>query len=210
MNPLIDENYFEELRKCGDVRNFAENEPVYLQQEKADHIYVVMSGRVRIYAISGNGSEVNMEVLRKGRIFGDASLIPNAVYMVSAQAVVPSEILVTDAARMVPVLMQNGKLLQQVLAYLSGTCNVLMRKIMRATFLDAPHALADLLLELSENSSTIPYTHEHLAAESGMNRVTVSRILADFKKHGWIDYSYGIIFVKQRNRLQNYVDTVIK
>ncbi len=210
MDTLIDEDYFDDLRRCGNVRLFHENEPVYLQQEKADHIYVIISGRVRIYAVSANGSEVNLEVLRKGRIFTDASFMTNAVYMVSARAVVPSEILVTNAAEMVPALMQNAKLLQQVLSYLSSTCKVLTRKILRSTFLDAPHSLADLLLELSENSLSIPYTHEHLAAESGMNRVTISRILADFRSRGWINYSYGVITIKQRKILQDYVDAVTK
>lgn len=43
-----------------------------------------------------------------------------------------------------------------------------------------------------------------------MNRVTISRILADFRRRGWIDYSYGVITIKQRKSLQDYVDAVTK
>ncbi len=204
MNVIIEDSYLKGLLPCGTIRTYHEKETIYLQDYKADKIYVVISGRVRVYAVSPKGDEITFEVLRKGRIFGDTSFVTNCRYLVNVEAVMDSHILVTDTSRLIPVLMKNRYLLEKVLAYLSESCNSLTRKVIRSSFLDASHSVADLLLELSRNSSVVTYTHEQLAATLGKNRVTVSRCMAVFCKNGWIEEGYGRIVILDRKALTAY------
>ena len=52
---------------------------IYRTNEKADVLYIVKKGRIRVYAITGNGEEINYEVLGKGKIFGETCLLEKGI-----------------------------------------------------------------------------------------------------------------------------------
>ena len=62
--------------------------------------------------------------------------------------------------------------------------------------------LAAYLLErFPDNLLIIKITHEELAREIGANRVSISRILEDWKNEGIIELARGKIIVKNRNKI---------
>lgn len=80
--------------------------------------------------------------------------------------------------------------MQIMLQLLSNTCNHLTAQLRRITLYDRYQRIASLLL--SETAapdydrgitySSIPYTQEDLALILNLNRVTVNRVLSEWKK----------------------------
>ncbi len=60
--------------------------------------------------------------------------------------------------------------------------------------------------ELEQKKKTISYTHEEIASLTGLNRVTVTKILNDFYQKGWIDLAYRKIIIVDHDELSNYLD----
>lgn len=73
---------------------------------------------------------------------------------------------------------------------LSSTNDHLTNQVKKAYFYNRHEKIAAFLLE--QKKKTISYTHEEIASLTGLNRVTVTKILNDFYQKGWIDL--GLIF----------------
>ena len=96
-----------------------------------------------------------------------------------------------------------------LLRMLSNTCNHLTLQLRRATLYDRYQKIASLLLEETAHpdrdrgvtSFSIPYTQDDLAMILGLNRVTVNRVLQEWKKKGAVQVSYGNIHITDRDYL---------
>ena len=66
----INEELFDYFKQVGTIKHYQKNEIIYMQDDCADELCLVLKGRVRVYHIKKNGDEINYDVLDKGRIFG--------------------------------------------------------------------------------------------------------------------------------------------
>lgn len=203
----VDEKYFPILAECGEVRTYPEGSSIFVQEEKADEVYIIESGRVRAGASTKDGRELTFEVLLKGRIFGDASFLSHSIRSASITAITDARIIVCDTEALIPLLQQHQDLLLIMLQHLTDTCSTLAHQLIRSNLFTAEQKVADILLHLQHDfTKDIPYTHEDIAESLGLNRVTVSKILHQMKKDHIIDYAYGTIHVLKTSELKHIVN----
>lgn len=200
----IPESYFPIFLSVGRVQRLSAGETVFLQGDSASDLYLITRGRVRAYTISPAGKEITLEVLDAGRLFGDSSFLRGSRRSVTVETVTESEIVVASADKLLPVCRSSEELMMLAFQHMADTCNYLTHQISRLVHYDSVQKVADFLLCESENraSSALPYTHEEIADSVSLNRVTVSRILSDFRAKGWIEAGYGCIRIIDRAHLQ--------
>lgn len=202
MAVYVHEKYFSLLEQAGEVRFYRAGSHIFMQEEKAEEIYIVESGRVRAVTITAAGKEITFEILRKGRIFGDASFLSHSRRNATITAITDARIIMCRNDTLIPLLQQHRALLILMLQHLTDTCNMLSHQIIRSRFYSAEQKIADLLLELSSSfHGVIPFTHENISGSLGLNRVTVSRIISRFKKDGIVRCSYGRIEILDQEAL---------
>ena len=92
-----------------------------------------------------------------------------------------------------------------IFRHMADTCNYLTHQISRLVQYDSVQKVADFLLCEAESrgSSALPYTHQEIADSVSLNRVTVSRILSDFRGKGWIRSHYGSISILSPGALRS-------
>lgn len=203
MSVTVPEKDFPLFEKNGMRKTYREGENIFSANDRADYVYLVVSGRIRVYAITANGGEITFEVLRKGRLFGDSAFLTHAIRRVSICAVTDTVLIQSDPQQMIHVLCDHPDLLKLVLEHLSETTNELTHQIIRFTTYNSQMKVADFLLEnTTKKNPDMTYTQEEIAVSLSMNRVTVTRIMRAFKEKGWIDYSYGLVTVLKRNELK--------
>ena len=61
--------------------------------------------------------------------------------------------------------------------------------------------VANYLLTLSPAGGPVSCTQDDIAAAVSASRVTVSRVLADFARQGWVELGYRTIGLLERERL---------
>ena len=74
----IKQELFHYFEKVGYKRKYQADDLIYMQEDDAKYLYLIIKGRVRVYDISTSGQEITFDILDKGRIFGESSFFQNA------------------------------------------------------------------------------------------------------------------------------------
>ena len=100
----INVELFDYFKQAGTIKHYQKNEVIYMQDDCADELCLVLKGRVRVYHITKNGDEINYDVLDKGRIFGESSLYENAYRPTTVSAINDVEIITCHLQDLYPYL----------------------------------------------------------------------------------------------------------
>ncbi len=186
-------------------RTYEKGEMIYWQGSRADEFYYLKSGGVRVFLSSENGSEKTLSVLKPGRVFGEAAFFDGLPRVSSAKALRRSEIVPVTRRSLVECIRREPQLAVDLLAYLSQTIRMLSAELDTVAFQQADERVARLLLSLSAEDGLVRATHEDLASLAGVSRVTVSRVLGDFSRRGWIETHYREIHLNDADALRRFL-----
>ncbi len=117
----INEELFDYFKQVGTIKHYQKNEIIYMQDDCADELCLVLKGRVRVYHIKKNGDEINYDVLDKGRIFGESSLYENAYRPTTVSAINDVEIITCHLQDLYPYLSSSLDLTISLLKMLNDT-----------------------------------------------------------------------------------------
>lgn len=204
MAVLIPEDLLLLVKKSSETEIHPPGSKVFTQGEDASHFFIVAKGRVRVYSVSPNGKERTIEVLDKGRIFGDSSFLTESKRNVNIEAVIKSEIICCRSEDMIEICSKSKRLMNLIFQHMADTCNYLTHQIVRGSHYNSEQKVADFLLTESNirQQNILPYTHEEIAASTSLNRVTVSRIVSKFKEEKIVDVKYGRIEIWDKAALE--------
>ena len=93
MKVSVPEEYFPLFESIGRRMRVRAGEFVFCESDEANDIYLVIEGRVQVYLGSEDGRQTTLEVLKSGRIFGDASFLEHSVRRANIVAVVDTELI---------------------------------------------------------------------------------------------------------------------
>lgn len=174
-------------------RRFRRGEIIFHRGDPGQTLYVILSGRVRIYAPSEDGSEVVLGILWPGEFFGELSLLDGQPRSASAQAIDDCEMLVIGREDFHRFLRSHPGASIIVLEVLSRRLRRTDLLLEDAAFLDVPGRLAKRLLELMETHGEptpdgtlirMRLTHAELAAMVGATRESVTKAMKRFARSG--------------------------
>ena len=72
--------------------NFRKGEKIFSQGDRADAIYFIQAGRVKITVVSTGGKEAVLAMLGPHDFFGEGSLVGHSLRMSTAKTLEPSKI----------------------------------------------------------------------------------------------------------------------
>ena len=194
----IPEQYFSFFQKAGKSILLPKKSMVIMEEEVSNGLYLIKEGFVRVFSITPDGKEITMEVLKKGRVFGDSAFLFQSHYKVNVETIEDTELIFCDITDAIHLFKDSEELLLLMFQHMTETCNHLSHQIARLACYDSRQKIIDfLLVEYHDRGAgnAITYTHDELAGCLGLNRVTVSRILKSLAKEGLIDCGYKKIFV---------------
>lgn len=193
----IPEKYFSVFLSAGRAEELPAGTNIFMQGDAASDLYLITRGRVRAFTLSPAGKETTLEVMEAGRIFGELALLSGSYRSVSIQTVTDCQIVTASTEKLLPLCLDSEELTMLIFRHMADTCNYLTHQISRLVQYDSVQKVADFLLCEAESRgcTKLPYTHQEIADSVSLNRVTVSRILSDFKEKGWIDSHYGSISI---------------
>ncbi len=104
------DDYFRIFRNEADVRELAPGEAIFQTGDRADCVYVVRSGSVRIH-----DGDRELETLGEGGIFGELSLVDRGPRSASATAVGETTVVPIDERRFQRLVQQTPYFAQAVM-----------------------------------------------------------------------------------------------
>lgn len=200
------ESLWEVLGRKETPRLYPGNQMIYRQGELAERFYYLKSGRVRIFMSSENGQEKTLTLLDQGNIFGEAAFFDGLPRVSSARTLEKSQIIPINREVLLDCFREEPMLAFQLLHLFSKTVRMLSNQVDHMTFLQADRRIAKILTELSggRGGESIACSHEDLASMAGVSRVTVSRVLSEFARRGWISTQYRSIQILNLEALLHF------
>lgn len=176
---------------------------IYLQNTEATCFYYLKSGRVKSFIQSEVGGERVLHIYEQGALFGEASFFDELPRVSSAVALTPCQIVPIDRELVTGEIRRNPDLAMLMLKYLARTVRVLSSQVDDMAFRPAEQRIARYILSLTPAADgNIACTHEDIAAGVSVSRVTVSRVLNEFARQGWLKTGYRSICLLDMDALQ--------
>jgi CRP-like cAMP-binding protein len=178
------------------ARDYEHNEAIFDQGEKANAMFYVQTGNVKLSVESKSGKKAVLAILRKGDFFGEGCLGKRSLRMFSATAIQSSSIARVSKTTIVRVIRDEPAFANLLIAYLVIRMGRIEEDLVDQIFSPSEKRLARLLLFLAHfGPHSIPepvhikVSQETLAEMIGTTRSRVSYFMNRFRKMGFIDYN---------------------
>ncbi|MCK6616179.1 MAG: Crp/Fnr family transcriptional regulator [Cyclobacteriaceae bacterium] len=195
-----------------EFRRYNRDQFVYIPNDEASHIYMVVEGRVKIGHYLDDGKEVVSAILTTGEIFGELALAGEERRKDFAQAMENNTMLCPLSIDELKALMKDDKELSFRLLKLVGLRLMrLERKLELLVFKDARTRIIEFLKDAAswkgkkvgfETMIPTKLTHKDIAALTGTSRQTVTTILNELKDQNLIYFDRRKILIRDLGRLK--------
>ena len=175
------------------VASYPETELLFSQGDKADRFFVVLEGRVNIFALTETGDQSIIEVFDPIISFAEAAIFSSGIYPLNGEVMAGSRLAHIPAAQFLKRLADNRSLGLVLLAGLSQWQFRLIHEISELKTKSPGQRLATFLLALAakagagaENGGRVrlPLTKSVLASRIGIAPESLSRALNRLKAFG--------------------------
>jgi CRP/FNR family transcriptional regulator, cyclic AMP receptor protein len=172
---------------------------IFSQGDKADAVFYVQKGRVRLSVVSTGGKEATIGIVNEGDFIGEGALAGQLVRMNSAVAMTPCELLRVEKKVMMEALHREHSFSDMFVTYLLARNIRFQEDLVDQLFNSSEKRLARVLLLLARFGKegvpepVIPKISQEILAEMvGTTRSRVSFFLNRFRKLGFIHYNGGL------------------
>ena len=110
------------MRQVADLavfRRFAKKETVFREGDRADGFFIVATGKVKVFKLSGEGKEQILHVLEAGQTFAEAVIFEGGEYPAHAETLTDTELLFLPKRPFVNLLERHPQVAIRMLASLS-------------------------------------------------------------------------------------------
>ena len=199
------------LMEHGSLMHCPMNHILQQADQQAGNLYIVHSGRLRVFLSNEHGKELTLNVIHKGSVFGTNSFLYHGTHKVSIQSVTEARLIVCSRDTIRTLSASHPELSRDLLQYFIEENNNLTHLLESITLYSAADRVMDFLLVATDHGKRqIPYTHEDIAMCLSMNRVTVSRIIKNLCDQGIVENSYGKISLKNPEELIRRLKKITK
>ena len=178
---------------------FPKKQPIFVQGDRADAVFYLQTGKVRLTVVSKTGKEATIGILSDGSFFGEGALAGQPLRMGSATAMTECAVLRIDKKAMVDALHREHEFCDLFVAYLLSRNVRYEDDLVDQLFNSSEKRLARVLLILAHfGKDGVPETvipkvsQESLAEMIGTTRSRVSFFMNRFRKLGFIHYNGGL------------------
>ncbi len=182
---------------------------LYCEGEATRGIFVLHSGRVKIFICSGEGKTLIMRLAKPGDVLGLPATLSGQHYEVTAETIGPCQLTFIKREHFLRFMHAHKEICLAVADQLSRIYASICHE-MRCLGLShsASGRLAKLLSEWPLTNGDTPsrikfaFRHEEVAQMIGTSRETVSRLFVEFKKRKLVELNGSTLHIRDREGLQ--------
>jgi len=187
----------EQFRTIAQTRFYAPGTTILRQGERADGLFVVQSGLIRLIHLTPSGKQIGVRMLAPPEMLGLTEVITGDPYHVTAETVEESRLEYLPRKRFVPYLFNTPPLAVELLIRVSQSFERLQEGMYESDG-GSPLVvrLVHKLQELADSCGVsteggllldVPLTVQDLAGALGCSRQWASKLLAEIEARGLIE-----------------------
>lgn len=184
-------------------------------------IFVLCTGRAKLTTTSAEGKSIILRIAEPGEVLGLTAVFSNTPYEATVETLEPSQANFISHNDFVTFMKEYPDVGMKVAQQLTHNCQCAYREIRSIGLSNSvPEKIAKLILRWAEQplpagdgrkpneiAIRVTLTQEEIAQFVGTSRETVSRVLSDFRKKGWLRMKGVIWTILDKQGLENIVTT---
>jgi CRP/FNR family transcriptional regulator, cyclic AMP receptor protein len=200
----LPEPYLDALAEHGTVKAYPKNAVIVSEGDRSDSLYVILSGKVKVYLADEEGKEMVLNTQGAGEYFGEI-ILDEGPRSASVMTLEPSKFSIVSKEQFKAFLARNPEAGIELVRSLIHRVRELTKTVGNLALLDVYGRVARLLLELAteEDGKLVVerLTQQEMASRVGCAREMISRILKDLRAGGYIkDEGERLIIAKKPPR----------
>ena len=203
MNPYrLSEAELQAVAPHGVARAYPKGAVVVSEGDRTDSLYVILEGRVKVYASDQDGHEVVFVTQGPGEYFGELVLDggPRSASVITLEK---SRLLVVPMTELRQLIAEKPEFALNMMKKLIGRVRELTATVKSLALLDVYGRVSRLLIELAEQKGEAlvidgRYTQQDLASRVGASREMVGRVLKDLTDGGYLSMQRKRIVIVRR------------
>lgn len=212
----LTENEMHALCSRVNRRHFDRGELLFNEGDSCSGLFLVASGRVRIFKLSPAGREQVLAVEGPGSSFAELPVFDGGKYPASASAIEDSEILFISRKDLHNYCREHPEVALKMLAVVGARLRRLVGIIEDLSFTTVRQRLISVLLRLAQESGIetkqgirveLAKSHQDLAAELGTVRELISRNLSRLQAQGLLEVDGRTIVIRDPLSLRHEQDS---
>jgi CRP-like cAMP-binding protein len=175
---------------------YAKDQPIFAQGERAEAVFYILKGRLRVSVVSDRGKEAIVSLLGPDEFFGEGSISGQLVRIASVHAVTDAVVVCIEKAEMIKLLREEPLFSEMFTNHLLKRTLRVEADLVDQLFNSSERRLAGLLLILANYGNEgrpepilAKISQETLAEMIGTTRSRVSFFMNRFRKLGFISYN---------------------
>jgi len=194
----LEEADLESLITVATRRKFPKDGVVFFENDIGEALFMILSGRVKVTILSDDGREIILAMLSDGDFFGEMSLLDDEPRSATAIALKDTDMVVLHQRDFLSIVEKRPKVLINLLSILSSRLRKANQQIGNLALHDVYGRVARILLEMASEEGSrqgdgrVAFrrpTHQEIANMIGATRETVSRMISDLHRQGYIEIS---------------------
>lgn len=198
----LPEESLAKIEQHGSVKSYRKNTIVINEGDETNSLYVILTGRVKVFLSSEDGRETVLNHQGPGEYFGEMALIDRQPRAASVMTLEPSKFMIISQGDFMDCLSANPEIALKLIRPLTGRIRMLAQNVSSLAMLDVYGRVARTLLQNAEKEGgkliTGKLTQQEIADMVGASRAMVSRILTDLKAGGYISVERKRITIHQK------------
>jgi CRP-like cAMP-binding protein len=192
-------------------RRLQSGEIFFGPQDRSERLFLLQSGRVRIFRSTPDGREFTLAVVEAGTVFGEMALTGQRLEGAYAQALAPSQVSTMLRADLERLILEKPEVGLRIMQLLSERLRRQETRLEDVVMKDVRARLASIIALLVESEGLrsgagyrIPthYTHERLGTMIGANRTAVTRAFGLLQDEGVVQLRRRLIYVTDIDALK--------
>ena len=198
------------------AKRFARGELLFGEGDPCAGLYIIVSGRIRIFKLSASGREQVLALEGPGSSFAELPVFDGGNYPAAASAVEATETIFISRKEFQNFCREHPDVALKVIAVVGSRLRRLVGIIEELSFTTVRQRLIALILRLAEESGSrakqgihieLTKSHQELAADLGTVRELVSRNLGRLQAEGLLSVDGRKIVVKDVAGLQQQLNS---
>lgn len=178
------------------TQDYRNRQSIYAQGDKADAMFYIQNGNVKLTVASKSGKKAVIAILRPGDFFGEGCMTRQSLRMSTATAIEASTVARVKRATIVRIIHEQPAFAKLFISYLLFRIGRVQEEFVDQIFSSSEKRLARILLLLAGSGlqsksapALLKVSQETLAEMVGTTRSRVSFFMNRFRKMGFIDYN---------------------
>jgi CRP-like cAMP-binding protein len=188
--------------------HYAAGEIIFMPEDfSCERLYLLKTGRVKMYRITADGKKLLTRQILPGSIFGVRGLLGRAMQGNFAEAAEDSTVYAISWEQLIATLKQRPDI---ILSILEGVCSrlaLLEDRLVRAAYSPVNIRLAYFILANADSETGIlaDMTHEEIGNTIGSVRQTITANLNQMRRRGLLQIGTRTITILDRQGLEEIV-----